>query len=87
MLRSTCLSFEFLSAISFFRLNFFLHIGYFPETEMQTLPLTLDKVLDFGLLGPETKVRGGRRPPRNLVSSFDPPLIWYTPLNFGQNWT
>ena len=36
-------------------------------------PLTLDKVLDFGFLGPETKARGGRRPLRTLVSSFDPP--------------
>ena len=69
--------------------------GYFPGTERPTQlpspPLTLDKVLDFGFLGPETKVGGGgagvEHPPSpsTLVSSFNPPLLWDTPLNIGQN--
>ena len=56
------------------------------QTRKDRPPLTLDKVLDFGFLGPETKVGEGRgrRPPRTLVSSFDPHYFGM-PLNFGQN--
>ena len=44
--------------------------------KLQTSPLTLDKVLDFGFLGPETKVGGVGAVPKTERQTPPLPTVW-----------